>query len=73
MNFLNFNNAIINIKEVDKITVQNNKIYVMVNGNQYEYEVTEENAKKAAIELHKELTTSGNITIDIDVTDTFFS
>lgn len=52
MNFLNFNNAIINIKEVDKITVQNNKIYVMVNGNQYEYEVTEKNAKNLSKNLH---------------------
>ncbi len=72
MNFLNFNNAIINIRDVNKISIQNNKIYILTNGKQYEYNVTEEEAKNIAIELHEKFDTTNNITINANVIDTLY-
>ena len=71
MNFLNFNNAIINITNVNKISVQSNKIYIESDGKHYEYTIDRKEYYKIIDELHKAFDTDNNISFNVDVIDTF--
>lgn len=67
-NFLNFNNEIINISNIKKISIQNKHLSILLDdGICYDYDIEESNIKTLISKLHDHFNTSNNITLDFDI------